>query len=614
MIQANSATLGTSLVTATGGSGGGSSTPGGGGGSGGVGRIRIESDTISGTTSPAASTAGTPGGSGGGSTKTFNAAGQDSYWYTDITYPTGAEDATIVAGAYTLHMYFDALPGASGWYGTGWGYRKKITILSAEVDANLTDFPVYVDLSDLGANFFSNVNANGGDIRITKADGTSELAREIVAIDTSGQTGEVHFKADSLSSSSNTDFYIYYGKASASDYAVSATYGRNNVWTANYVAVWHLNEDPSGSPPQEIDSTGNSNDGTSQGTLNLISDAQLGNGLDLDGIANGDWIDVPLGNGLDITGNKLTLSAWARTPAGGVDNDEALINKIGVSYPYMIGMQSSAGTQDRTNCRLATPNGSSRIEPEAVPRGSWVYLVCRYDGTNNQGFVNGSSVGIDPLTGNINAGTDVYLGRRAGDRRYEGDMDELRVSDIDRVNGWISTEYNNQSAPAAFYTVLSQETPPSVDITVSVYHTTSDGTGPPIPQEIVTSVLTTIDSSTPDPLDLDLGTDAIGQTFDESNPQRLRVQIHVDSVNTGGSFTLAYDSVADPSNLETPELVVPEYGLIFGAFAILIPVAMSGIWRRRRLAKRARSAHDPLAHSQTKSKQDFSGFRGAASR
>ncbi|MFX1555401.1 MAG: hypothetical protein ACFFBV_15865, partial [Promethearchaeota archaeon] len=64
LIQANSFTN-SATFTATGGTGGARSSdpsyPGGGGGSGGVGRIRIEADTINGTTDPTASTAGIPG-------------------------------------------------------------------------------------------------------------------------------------------------------------------------------------------------------------------------------------------------------------------------------------------------------------------------------------------------------------------------------------------------------------------------------------------------------------------------------------------------------------------------------------------------------------------------
>ncbi|GAG49321.1 unnamed protein product, partial [marine sediment metagenome] len=93
------------------------------------------------------------------------------------------------------------------WYNASWGYRKKITIDYTKVDANLTNFPVYVNLANLGSDFFSNVKGDGGDIRITKSDGTTELPREIVAINTGAETGEIHFKADSLSSSSpSTEF------------------------------------------------------------------------------------------------------------------------------------------------------------------------------------------------------------------------------------------------------------------------------------------------------------------------------------------------------------------------------------------------------------------------
>ena len=38
--------------------------------------------------------------------------------------------------------------------------------------------------------------------------------------------------------------------------------------------------------------------------------------------------------------------------------------------------------------------------------------------------------------------------------------------------------------------------------------------------------------------------------------------------------------------------------LALAAVAVLIPVGMGGLWRRKRLTMRARAAHDPFAHSQ----------------
>src|SRR3972149_4284037 len=50
------------------------------------------------------------GGTTAAATFNFGTPGQSAYWYTDIGYPTGADDASIAAGNYTLNTYFDSLP------------------------------------------------------------------------------------------------------------------------------------------------------------------------------------------------------------------------------------------------------------------------------------------------------------------------------------------------------------------------------------------------------------------------------------------------------------------------------------------------------------------------
>ena len=129
----------------------------------------------------------------------------------------------------------------------------------------------------------------------------------------------------------------------------------------------------------------------------------------------------------------------------------------------------------------------------------------------------------------------------------------------------------------------SEEPLPSVDITVSVHHADTDGTSP----TIITSASVTIDANTASPLALDLGA-ASAQTFTEADPQLLRVQVHVDSINGGGSFTLAYDSAADPTNLDSPVLVVPDPSLVFIALALAIPLLTFVLTKRcrRRIAAR----------------------------
>ena len=55
----------------------------------------------------------------GGSTLVFDSTDDEAYWYTELSYPTGDDDASIAAGAYTL---------ISRAGGTIAGRRDKVTM------------------------------------------------------------------------------------------------------------------------------------------------------------------------------------------------------------------------------------------------------------------------------------------------------------------------------------------------------------------------------------------------------------------------------------------------------------------------------------------------------
>ena len=109
---------------------------------------------------------------------------------------------------------------------TGYTKRKKITIDNTKVDAALTDFPVSVPLggdADIGAVS----NSDGFDIRFTSSDGTTLLKyeRENFAIASDLATANFWVKIPSVSSSANTEFYIYYRADDTADGA-----DPENVW------------------------------------------------------------------------------------------------------------------------------------------------------------------------------------------------------------------------------------------------------------------------------------------------------------------------------------------------------------------------------------------------
>ena len=70
-------------------------------------------------------------------------------------------------------------------------------------------------------------------------------------------------------------------------------------------------------------------------------------------------------------------------------------------------------------------------------------------------------------------------------------------------------------------------------------------------ENITTSPLRTIDSSTTSPMVISLGSGA-AQTFTASNPKRIRLWIEGVSSVGGGNFSMAYDGVSEPTNLATP--------------------------------------------------------------
>lgn len=142
-------------------------------------------------------------------------------------------------------------------------YRLKITNDSSLVTATDTDVPIWLTLERIssGHAFWTHVKSDGGDIIVTKSDGSTRVPLEVDWIDTGNYRGSIFFKGD-ISVSADVEFYIYYGNAGASQPGVTTTYGRNNVWSSNNeLVVWHMSESSNGTTDEFVDSTGAGNDG-----------------------------------------------------------------------------------------------------------------------------------------------------------------------------------------------------------------------------------------------------------------------------------------------------------------------------------------------------------------
>jgi len=339
------------------------------------------------------------------------------------------------------------------WYDSDWQYRAKITVQSSKVTATQSNFPVLIDLVDFGSGhgIWGNVLSTGADIRITRADGETLCAREIVAINKGSKTGEIHFKANSLSSSSNTDFYIYYGNSGATEPTASSTYGKYNVWDSNFKGVYHMQEAAESivsSTSQQV----NEYDPASSSGTSVAGIIGGGNAIDFNGSSNNIVFETGVTTHLSPTG-ALQFELWFNADAKGSDvllycRGDSTTKGYGFWF-WNSNLRAQIGSSGWSN--LTYPLSSISLNTDYHVVGNW-------DGSTYRLYVNGSQVDSGAYTGSQTySGTQMHIGTRANADDFDGTIDEVRIHDVARSASWIATQYNNQSSPSTFYTIGAEE-------------------------------------------------------------------------------------------------------------------------------------------------------------
>jgi hypothetical protein len=349
----------------------------------------------------------------------------------------------------------DNVSSGENWWHKSWRFRKLITIDSSKVLADHTNFPVLIYQSS-DSDLSSNAQSDGDDIAfILYSDNSTKLNHEIESY--SDSTGKLisWVKVPNLASTSDTKIWMYYGNPTVNNQENVA-----GVWDCNYVAVWHLDENPNDDIFGHYDSTSNNNHGYPKnfqdgggGTTNAIG--KIGGADYFAG--DDDWVEIPHNESLDINGNKLTLSAWVKMTANQDDDEGIVIKSDGSDYNIHLGIQGD----EKANFRVKTPSGTTYLTGSTtLSVNNWYYLYGIYNGVTAKVYLNSGEQSSDNRNGNVVSPiASVLIGRRAlGDNRYfTGVIDEVRISYNERNPEWFKTEYNNQNSPSTFYSIGSQE-------------------------------------------------------------------------------------------------------------------------------------------------------------
>ena len=256
-----------------------------------------------------------------------------------------------------------------------------------------------------------------------------QLFCEIENWDQANKSAQLWVKVPRVLAEQPTDLFLYYDKEQEDNtnyIGDTSSAAAQNVWDDNFVAVYHMAQDPSIGGACILESTSNSKHGTPYGSMtssNLVNGV-LGKALDFDG--SDDYIDC---------GNNPTLNNYTF---------EALIKHKSPTTAYG-GILTNEGEgliiEDTYNSASLVNNNTSLVGTSPINTQNYIYIVSTYDTNNNYLYEDGISVGTNlndsgwGLTGlKINYGYEGKCGNLIGC--------EYRISQTVRSDIWIKTTNN----------------------------------------------------------------------------------------------------------------------------------------------------------------------------
>jgi parallel beta-helix repeat protein len=345
---------------------------------------------------------------------------------------------------------------SSGWWDYDWQYRKMITIDHNKVAGDLTNFPVLIhNTSD---DFIVHAQPDGDDFVFVSSDNITKYNHEIEHYNST--TGELTawVNITALSSSNDTNFYLYYGNENCSN--------QENVtgtWDSSYVSVWHMSDLSGG-----IYDSAQTQNGSEYGNPIYQQTGKIGYCIDFDG--SGDYFDMGDNPAYDFGIGNFTFEIWFKSSS---PTKRIIICKKDwgtLAVGYMIWV-----SETYLQCPYLTYTHTSIGVNEFYPFSDnvWHYIVGVRAGDYlyfyNNSVLEGSASGVGGWSMsngyNLRIGTDV-----TPCNFYNGLMDEVRASNIERSSDWISTSYNNQNDTLSFITVGGEQPLPFL----SLFYPTDD--------------------------------------------------------------------------------------------------------------------------------------------
>lgn len=289
------------------------------------------------------------------------------------------------------------------------------------------------------------VLSNNKKIAVTQADGITQQYVEIESWDAENKKATLWTGVSGISSSTDTDLYLYYDNNQADNYKYVGDTGEivaQRVWDDDFVGVWHMAQDPSAGSGAIKDSTSNNNNGTSVGSMTTgdLVDAITGKGIAFSGSNQG----INCGDQADFDSYTITVEVVGR-----LDNSTTNVTNYAISQ-YGANTLNYWNIDYRTDVdgiRIYEGKSGNAVKSSIDPKDAWYnsVIVINQPSSYYELFVNSVSQGTNSTGWPGSSDADLYIGYSdyQGDttRSFQGVICEARYSIVKRSDAWIKATY-----------------------------------------------------------------------------------------------------------------------------------------------------------------------------
>ena len=219
-------------------------------------------------------------------------------------------------------------------------------------------------------------------------------------------------------------------------FANDFVYDSSKTLNCGLVAEYRLDEcywlNNSATPGDVKDNSVNAFHGTSSGTVQPVTDAQIGRSSGdfsaQNGISDG-FISVDHDTAFEFA-DEMTISAWVNADVLGNDWSVIASKFSSQSWTDGWGLFHWGGHTDEIGFIIFTPN-YSYVEA-TVTLNQWTHIVGKYDGTEIKLYVDGVEISSAPVAGSISNSIttfDIGAGKTGAgtNEPFEGKIDEVKI-------------------------------------------------------------------------------------------------------------------------------------------------------------------------------------------